>query len=104
MNKVSLMKEISSLTDSINQLVSKKSLATLDHKIKQRQEIIESVFDHYASELNQDDMAVLESIRQTSGQLITEMESSKDDKSEQIIKHKNKGSRIRLYTNIAKQK
>lgn len=104
MNKISLMKDISSLTESIDQLVSKKSLATLDHKIKQRQAAIENLFDHYASDLNQQDMVVLDKIRQSSGQLLKEMESSKEDKGDQIIKQKNKGNRIRLYTNIAKQK
>lgn len=104
MNKTALMKDISSLTASIDQLVSKESLATLDYKIKQRQALIENLFDEYASELNQDDMLILDKIRQSSGHLIKVMESSKEHKSDQIIKHKNKGKRIRLYTNIAKQK
>jgi len=103
-NKTALMNDISSLTDSIDQLVSKESLATLDHKIKQRQTLIEHLFDVYGSELNQDDMAILEKIRQSSAGLLKDMESSKMDKSDEIIQHKNKRSRIRLYTNIAKQK
>ncbi|MFT6975157.1 MAG: hypothetical protein ACJA0E_001150, partial [Bermanella sp.] len=36
--------------------------------------------------------------------LLNKMESAKLNRGDEIIKHKSKGNRIRLYTSIAKQK
>ncbi|MFT6326473.1 MAG: hypothetical protein ACJAYK_001457 [Crocinitomicaceae bacterium] len=103
-DKSGLLSEIKSLTQSIDQLANKDSLATLDHKIKQRQLLIESLFNKYKDELSSNDIVVLKAIQHSTSGLLNKMESAKLNRGDEIIKHKSKGNRIRLYTSIAKQK
>ena len=104
MDKYLLIDEIREISLSIDKLAAEKSLATLDHKLKGRQKKLELLFDLFASELSIDDLDFLKSISNTATQLLTRMKSEKSDKAVEIIKHKNKGNRIRLFTTIAKQK
>lgn len=80
------------------------SLATLDHKINQRQALIETLFEQYSESLLDHDIEKLKAILDESSQLIETMQLAKLNRGDEIIKHKNKGNRIRLYTSIAKQK
>ena len=104
MDKSGLLSEIKLLSQSIDRLASKDSLATLDHKINQRQKLIESLFNNYKDQLNADDITLLKSIEKSASSLLGKMESAKLNRGDEIIKHKTKGNRIRLYTSIAKQK
>jgi hypothetical protein len=103
-DKSGLLSEIKLLSQSIDRLASKDSLATLDYKINQRQKLIESLFNNYKDQLNTDDITLLKSIKKISLSLLDKMESAKLNRGDEIIKHKTKGHRIRLYTSIAKQK
>lgn len=104
MDKSALLSEITLLSQSIERLASKDSLATLDHKINQRQKLIEALFSQFKDQLNTDDITLLKSIKKSSSNLLDKMESAKLNRGDEIIKHKTKGNRIRLYTSIAKQK
>lgn len=104
MEKNVLINEIRAISLSIDKLASENSLATLDHKLKERQKKLESLFNAHSSELTDDDLECLKSISDTAKKLLARMELEKTDKAVEIIKHKNKGNRIRLYTTIAKQK
>ena len=103
-DKSALLVEIQSITESIDQLAGKDSLATIDHKIKQRQILLESLFSQYSADLTTDDLVQLKSIQQNAISLLNKMESAKINRGDEIIHHKSKGKRIRLYTSIAKQK
>lgn len=80
------------------------SLATLDHKVNQRQSLIEALFEQFSDSLSQDDLDKLTIILDESSQLIKKMQLAKVNRGNEIIKNKSKGNRIRLYTSIAKQK
>jgi hypothetical protein len=85
-------------------LAKKESLATLNHKVDQRQLLIEALFEQYSGALNVSEIQMLKAILVDTNQLIKKMESAKLNKRNRIIEHKNKGKRIHLYTSIAKQK
>ena len=104
MDKNSLLDHIQKLTADIRELSSLDSLATLDHKLNERQNLLVNLFDSFQGDLNNDDMSFLKSIQEETSILLSKMESEKIDKGDELIKHKTKGNRIRLYTNIAKQK
>lgn len=104
MDKNSLIDNIQKLTVDIRELSSLDSLATLDHKLNERQNLLVNLFDSFQADLNNDDMSFLKSIQEETSILLSKMESEKIDKADELIKHKTKGNRIRLYTNIAKQK
>lgn len=95
---------IESLELEIQQLAQEKSLATLEHKLTQRQKALEIIFGQYMAQINQSDIALLKSIQEKSQKMLSEMQTDKDEKGEEIIKYKNTGKRIRLYTDIAQHK
>jgi hypothetical protein len=103
-DKLAMLVEIQLITESIDQLAGKDSLATVDHKIKQRQVLLESLFDQHTAELTPDDLDQLISVQKSSASLLSKMESAKIHRGNEIIHNKSKGKRIRLYTTIAKQK
>jgi len=103
-SKQSTMAYLISLEEDVQKLAQEHSLATLEHKLKLRQETLEYLFGQFLDEINNEDMQVLKDIQAKSQALIEEMQSSKHDKSQEIIKYKNTGKRIRLYTDIAQQK
>lgn len=104
MDKNTLIGNIQKLTLDIGELSSLDSLATLDYKLKERQKLLVTLFDSFKAELSQGDLILLKSIQKESQSLLSRVESKKIDKGNELIKHKSKGNRIRLYTNIAKQK
>ena len=104
MDKNSLIGNIQKLTVDIRELSSLGSLATLDHKLNERQKLLVNLFDSFQGDLNKDDLSFLKTIQEETSKLLGKMESEKIDKGDELIKHKTKGNRIRLYTNIAKQK
>jgi len=104
LNKQKLINSIDGLSESITMLSREGSLATLDHKINQRQALIETLFEQYSESLLDHDIEKLKAILDESSQLIETMQLAKLNRGDEIIKHKNKGNRIRLYTSIAKQK
>lgn len=103
-DKNSVMNDIRLITSDIDNLASQHSLATLDHKVKQRQGLLELLFSKFSDSLTSSDLKLLNEIKNSSSQLLAKMEVDKIQRGDEIIKHKNKGSRIRLYTNIAKHK
>ncbi|MFY0700406.1 MAG: hypothetical protein JXR04_06265 [Bermanella sp.] len=92
------------LEQDIQQLAQAHSLATLEHKLKIRQNALEFLFANFMTQINQDDLALLKDIQSKSQAMLQDMQNNKQDKSEQIIKYKNTGKRIRLYSDIAQQK
>ena len=98
------MGNIQKLTVDIRELSSLDSLATLDHKLNERQKLLVNLFDSFQGDLNSDDLSFLKTIQEETSKLLGKMECEKIDKGDELIKHKTKGNRIRLYTNIAKQK
>ena len=99
-----MINNIDGLSESITKLSREGSLATLDHKVNQRQALIETLFEQYSESLLDNDIEKLKAILVESSQLIETMQLAKLNRGDEIIKHKNKGNRIRLYTSIAKQK
>jgi len=103
-SKQKALNYLNDLESEIQRLVSEKSLATLEHKLKQRQDALEYLFAHFIAEINDKDLLFLKTIQQKSHSLIDEMQAHLHERSDEIIKYKNTGKRIRLYTNIAQQK
>lgn len=103
-NKDDAIAFIQQLESDIQTLAKEKSLATLEHKLNQRQSALEVLFSQFMDDIDQQDLTFLKQIQKSSGDLITDMQNSKHQKTQEIIKYKNTGKRIRLYTNIAQQK
>lgn len=103
-NKEDAISYIQSLEQEIQILAQEKSLATLEHKLQLRQKALEYLFENFMEQINQSDLSLLKSIQQESQTLLDQMQQHKHDQSEEIIKYKNTGKRIRLYTDIAQQK
>lgn len=92
------------LETEIEYLAKANSLATLEHKLKVRQEALEALFSNFMKEINQDDMQVLKDIQVKNQILLEKMQANKQEKGEEIIKYKNTGKRVRLYSDIAQHK
>ncbi|GAA6134907.1 hypothetical protein NBRC116188_16970 [Oceaniserpentilla sp. 4NH20-0058] len=103
-NKEDAISYIQNLEQEIQLLAHEKSLATLEHKLQQRQKALEYLFENYMAQINQTDLDFLKSIQEESHTLLDQMQQHKHEQSEEIIKYKNTGKRIRLYTDIAQQK
>ncbi len=103
-NKKELVKQLSFLNDEIINMPLGASRATLDHKVKKRQNLIIELIERFKLELNEQDMALLESIKEHCSQLLKEVEKEKDSRVKEIIKSKSSKTRINLYSTIAKHK
>ena len=103
-NKQQALDNLIALEQDIQQLAQQRSLATLEHKLKMRQQALEYLFAHFMKEINQDDLTLLKEIQLTSQEMLQQMQANKEEKGAQIIKYKNTGKRIRLYSDIAQQK
>jgi len=95
---------IQDIEQDIVKHAKEKSLATLEHKLRLRQQALEHLFGNFIAQINQNDLNLLREIQAQSQSLLNEMEEHKDQKGDEIIKYKNTGKRIRLYTDIAQQK
>lgn len=102
--KEKTLAHLDELERDIQRLAIEKSLATLDHKLSQRQKVLEYLFSTFIEQLNENDIQYLQSIQKKSHAFIEEIESNKYEQSQEIIKYKNTGKRIRLYTDIAQHK
>lgn len=98
------LQTIKKLSNEIEALSNGSSLATLEHKLKLRQQAIEGFFNDYPSFENPQEAEFFQHILQHAKTLAVAMEQTKQEKSSQIIKSKKSGKRIRLYTSIAQQK
>jgi len=103
-SKQKTLNALHQLEMEIQRLVSEKSLATLEHKLKQRQETLEYLFSHFIEQINDQDLTFLKTIQHKSHAMLDEMQGHLTTQSDEIIKYKNTGKRIRLYTDIAQQK
>lgn len=103
-NKQQALAHLFELEQEIQQLAQAHSLATLEHKLKIRQNALEFLFANFMTDINQDDLVLLREIQAKSQAMLQDMQNNKQNKSEQIIKYKNTGKRIRLYSDIAQQK
>lgn len=103
-NKQQAMDDLMALEADIQNLAKEQSLATLEHKLSMRQRALEYLFTHFKTEITQGDLAQLKEIQLQSQTMLQAMQDTKQEKSEEIIKYKNTGKRIRLYSDIAQQK
>jgi hypothetical protein len=103
-NKQQALDNILALEADIQQLAQEHSLATLEHKLKMRQQALECLFSHFMEDINQNDLTVLKEIQVKSQTMLADMQVNKQEKGEEIIKYKNTGKRIRLYSDIAQHK
>ncbi|MGR6874900.1 hypothetical protein ACU6U9_22030 [Pseudomonas sp. HK3] len=103
-NKQQALDHVLALEGDIQKLAQAHSLATLEHKLKMRQQALEFLFEHFLADINQDDLILLKDIQVKSQNMLETMQENKHEKSEKIIKYKNTGKRIRLYSDIAQQK
>ena len=102
-SKEKLMLKLKSLGEDIDALSDESSLATLDHKLVVRQGVLESLFCQHKSSLNNYDLDFIKNIMVKNKTLLNTMEKNKSLKSNAIIKSKNSGKRVKIYTSIAKQ-
>ena len=102
--KQQALDHVLALEANIQVLAKENSLATLEHKLKLRQDALEYLFEHFTDDITQADVAKLKDIYAASQTMLENMELNKQEKSEEIIKYKNTGKRIRLYSDIAQQK
>ncbi len=103
-DKKTAFKELKIIDREIQRLSDKSSLATLDHKLHLRQNILQAIFSDYKSSLSEDEISYLKSILSKNHELLVLMEENKGEKSKQILNSKNIKKRNRIYTTIAKQK
>jgi hypothetical protein len=103
-NKQQAMDDLMALEADIQHLAQEKSLATLEHKLSLRQQALEYLFAHFMTDITQADLTLLKEIQLKSQTMLQAMQDTKQEKSEEIIKYKNTGKRIRLYSDIAQQK
>ena len=98
------LQAIKKLSNEIEALSNGSSLATLEHKLKLRQQAIEQFFMAYQPLENPQETDFFQNILQHAKNLTVAMEQTKQEKSTQLIQSKKSGKRIRLYTSIAQQK
>ena len=103
-NKEQDLNRIMQLTQEIEALSDGSSLATLDHKVKKRHELLLMFFDQYIDDINPDEMNRLQVIQQQTASMLNVMQDKKKEMGAQIINGKQTNNRMRLYTTIAKQK
>ncbi len=103
-NKKSDFARLIELNEEIQNLTDESSLATLDHKLTLRQELLEYLFSNYKNEFDETDIEFIKKIMLQNKELLAAMLQNKEDRSEKIIKGKNSRKRARIYTSIAKQK
>ena len=102
--KQEALNSIMQLTQEIEKLSDGSSLATLDHKVKKRHECLLSFFDQYIDDINPDELNMLQSIQQQTTTLLETMNKKKHETSSELVNSKRTGTRMKLYTTIAKQK
>lgn len=102
--KQQALMSIMELTQEIDGLSDGSSLATLDHKIKKRHEFLLSFFDQYIDDINPDEMKMLQGIQRQTSTLVDVMHTQKNERGNELLKSKRTGTRMKLYTSIAKQK
>ena len=103
-NKQQAIDDLMAIETEIQKLAQEGSLATLEHKLNARQKKLEYLFENFMAQIEQADLTLLKEIQLKSQNMLQTMQESKQKKSEEIIKYKNTGKRIRLYSDIAQQK
>lgn len=103
-SKSELFSNLQSLCQEIETLFEKDGLATLDHKLKARQELLEALLSEYGSDLTQKEMDLLRKIHEQVTVDIQRMSVSLKEKEKEILERKRSGKRMNIYTNIARQK
>ena len=104
LNKQQAIDDLVAIEVDIQKLAQQGSLATLEHKLNTRQKKLEYLFEHFMAQIEQADLTLLKEIQLKSQQMLQSMQETKQEKTEEIIKYKNTGKRIRLYSDIAQQK
>ena len=103
-NKQHAIDDLLAIEADIQKLAQQGSLATLEHKLNARQKKLEYLFEHFMAQIEQSDLTLLKEIQLKSQTMLQSMQETKQEKTEEIIKYKNTGKRIRLYSDIAQQK
>ena len=89
-NKQQAIDDLMAIETEIQKLAQEGSLATLEHTLN--------------AQIEQTDLILLKEIQLKSQKMLQTMQESKQEKTKEIIKYKNTGKRIRLYSDIAQQK
>ena len=103
-NKQHAIDDLLEIEADIQKLAQQGSLATLEHKLNARQKKLEYLFEHFMAQIEQADLTLLKEIQLKSQQMLQSMQETKQEQTEEIIRYKNTGKRIRLYSDIAQQK
>jgi hypothetical protein len=103
-SKSELFSNLQSLCQEIETLFEKDGLATLDHKLKTRQELLETLLSEYGSDLTQKETDLLRHIHEQVTVDIQRMSVSLKEKEKEILERKRSGKRMNIYTDIARQK
>lgn len=102
--KEELVRALKDKHDEVVKLSLGGSPATLDHLLKQRQSLIEQLFENYSEQLIDEDIQLFQSILANTQDLEKEIDKERDKKGDELIKHKKTPNRMRLYTRIAQHK
>ena len=103
-SKAELFTQINILCEEIELLFDKNGLATLDHKLKNRQELLEELMSNYSSDLDESELDLLHKIHDQVQLDIERMSELFKEKEKEILQRKRSGKRMNLYTTIARQK
>ncbi len=103
-NKATDFQRLRLLNEEIQELADVSSLATLDHKLVKRQELLELIFETYKDEFTEEDMAFLRGLKISNKKILAIMQRNKESKGTEIITRKSSSELARIYSNISKQK
>ncbi len=103
-NKAYDFQRLRLLNEEVRILADELSLATLDHKLILRQELLEFIFTTYKDEFTPEDMEFLSRLKINDKELLAIMQRNKDSKGTEIINRKSSSKRARIYSSISKQK
>ncbi len=103
-NKTADFQRLSILNEEIQTLADESSLATLDHKLVLRQELLEFIFSTYKDEFTEEDMAFLSGLKLNTKKLLTIMTRNKESKESEIITRKSSKKGAGIYNIISRHK
>ncbi len=103
-NKIADFQRLSILNEEIQTLADESSLATLDHKLVLRQELLEFIFSTYKDEFTPEDVAFLNGLKIKNKQLLAIMQRNKESKEAEIITRKSSRKGAGIYNIISRHK
>jgi len=97
-----LIAEIKRLNLRIQDHADGRSLATLDHLVKQRQSAIESLMEDYRDVLSSEEMNMLMETLDNVKVLSVAMQAKRDHTGDSLVNEKKRGQKLKVYTSIAR--